>query len=107
MCFERQIRLYLVCLFLIIVNSSSSQITPQEILDRYFKASSNGDITQWENIKTLYSTSIAYFKTSQKDVSYHRTYTRWPDEQKDELFEDSLFKNHSSSFYFLKDRTII
>lgn len=117
--FKRQINSYLICLFFIVFNSPYCFCqTSEEILDRYFKASSNGDIGKWNQVKTLYSTSIGYFNRKStetpldstfdlKDISYHKSYKRWPSELKEELFDDSLFKDHSSSFYFLKNKTII
>jgi len=113
---DGQMKLYLVCLFLLVSNSSFGQ-TAKEILNSYFIASSQGDLAKWGKIKTLYATCISYysersFKT-QKDtfdsanLSYTKVYKRWPDEQKEELFSDSLFKNRTSSFYYLKNRRVI
>jgi thiol-disulfide isomerase/thioredoxin len=109
---------FIVSFFLMVINYSFGQ-TAEEILSRYFKASSpNGDISKWDEIKTLYSTSVGYFNPKSVDapldttfdpkiINYHKSYKRWPDEQKEELFGDSLLKYHNSSFYFLKNRTVI
>ncbi len=114
--FKRQIKLFFVCLFFITLKSSFGQ-SAEEILTRYFAASSNGEISKWSEIKTLYATSIGYY--SQKsfetkdntfdpsNLGYAKIYKRWPDEQKEELFNDSLFKYRDGSFYFLKNRRVI
>lgn len=113
---NRRMKLILVCLFLLASISSFSQ-KADEILNQYFIASSNGNISKWNEIKTLYATCISYysersFKT-QKDafdsanLSYTKVYKRWPNEQKEELFSDSLFRKRTSSFYYLKNRRVI
>ena len=112
----RQIKLYLVCLFLLTFDSSSGQ-TADEIIKRYFEVSSQGDLAQWSKIKTLYATCIGYYSEAsfetQKDtfdsanLSYIKVYKRWPNEQKEELFSDSLFRKRTSSFYYLKNRRVI
>lgn len=109
-------KLYLVCLFLLTSHSSFGQ-KADEILNRYFKASSGEDISKWNEIKTLYATCIGYYSErsfmTQKDtfesanLSYTKVYKRWPDEQKEELFSDSLFRKRTSSFYYLKNRRVI
>jgi len=113
---KRQMRLFLICLFFILPNFLFGQ-TADEILNRYFTSTSNGDLSQWSKIKTLYATSVDYFSeinlTPQRstfdsaNLSYTKIYKRWPDEQKEELFSDSLYKNRTSQVFFLKNKRVI
>ncbi|MCW5909668.1 MAG: hypothetical protein KIT62_01280 [Cyclobacteriaceae bacterium] len=91
--------------------------TAEDILSRYFAAASNDDIEKWSQIKTLYATAESYYSTkgfefqdstfNPADLGYKKLYKRWPNEQKEVLFSDSLFKNQTSTFFFFKDRRVI
>lgn len=113
---KRRIKLYLFCLFFIFFQSSFSQ-TAEDILNRYFRASSNGDIANWGELKTLYATAVCYYSQrsflTQKDtferenLSYKKLFKQWPDEQRDEFYSDSLLKQRDGVFFSLKDRRVI
>lgn len=109
-------RLFTILVF-VLANTTICAQDAKEILDNYFDAVSSGDPNRWENVKTLYSTSVSYFSGKKMEdafpifddyeVSYIRTYKAWPDKMKEELYSDSSYINLASEFYFFKDRRII
>ena len=114
---KRRIKLYLFCLLFVCFFQASFSQTAEDILNRYFRASSNGDIAKWGDLKTLYATSVGYYSQrsflTQKDsferenLSYKKLFKQWPDEQREEFYSDSLFKKRDGVFFSLKDRRVI
>ena len=90
---------------------------PKEIIDRYLDTVSNGDIRNWDKITSLYRESEVYYSQADFDgklnlsrpdkANFHKSFQLFPYPQKNEIYEDSAFTHRLSTFYFLKDRTII
>jgi len=89
----------------------------REIINHYLDTVSNGNIDNWNKIKSTYIESEVYY--SQQDLeqkvnllkadkaSFHKSYRVPPYNQRIDIYEDSVFTKHQSTFYFLKNRTII
>lgn len=88
----------------------------REIVNRYLDTVSSGDIKNWDKIKSTYAESESYYSQGNFDgkvnllkpekSSFNKIYTVWP-QQRSDSFSDSTFSNLTSSFYFLKDKTVI
>jgi hypothetical protein len=88
----------------------------REIVNRYLDTVSSGDIKNWDKIKSTYTESESYYSQSNFDgkfnllkpekSSFNKIYTVWP-QQRSDSYSDSTFSNLTSSFYFLKDKTVI
>lgn len=73
----------------------------KEILQTYFDTVSNGEIRNWDKIRSVYIESVAFYNSQQADASqlsvspakshYYKTYREWPDKLKTEIYEDSLY----------------
>ncbi len=89
----------------------------REIVNRYLDTVSNGNINNWNKIKSIYKESVSYY--SQQDfehkvdflkkdkASFSKSFLVLPHEHKIELYADSAFTNLSSSFYYLENRSIL
>jgi hypothetical protein len=89
----------------------------REIIHRYLDTVSNGNINNWNKIKSTYVESEVYY--SQRDFNqkftlakpdksnFHKSYSIFPYNNKIEIYEDSSLTKLQSTFYFLKDRTIV
>ena len=87
-----------------------------EIVSRYLNKVSNGNVDNWNKIKSIYTESEVYY--SQQDFEqkvdflksdkahFHKSYRVSPN-QKIDIYEDSTFANKLSTFYFLESKTII
>jgi hypothetical protein len=83
---------------------------------KYLNTVSGGDISNWEKIKSTYIESKSDFSQGdfdgkvnlldQSKPSFNKTYTVWP-ERRIDSYSDSAFSKLMSSFYFLKDKTVI
>lgn len=88
-----------------------------EIVNNYLKIVSNGNIENWSKVKSIYKESEAYYSQSDFDQkinliksdkpSFHKSFVVLPNLHKNEIYADSSFSKLTSTFYFLKDRTII
>lgn len=89
----------------------------REIIAHYLDTVSNGRVENWNKIESIYTESEVYY--SQKDFngdvdllhrdkpSFHKRFTVLPYNQKEELYADSSFLKLTSTFYYLKDKTVI
>lgn len=89
----------------------------REIINRYLDKVSNGDIDNWNKIKSTYIESVVYY--SQQDFEqrvnflkpdkahFTKSYRVAPYNHKIEIYEDSTFTKILSTFYFLKSKTIL
>lgn len=88
-----------------------------EIVNRYLDTVSNGDIVNWRNIRSTYTESEVYYSQNDFDQrvnllrpdkpSFHKSFRDVSLGEKSEIYADSTFTELQSSFYFLKDKTII
>ncbi len=112
----RQIKISFICLFFLIVTHSFSQ-TGREILNRYLDTVSMGNVNNWSKIKTIYATSIFYYSSEDfghkiqlslyNNLGYKKILKIWPEQQKEEIYKDSLYKGTPNKFYFLKKKHVI
>lgn len=89
---------YLAVVFLLSTSALSAQ-SPRGIIDRYIDTVSNGDIRNWETIKSVYSESEGYYSHDsfegkvnllRSDKSnFSKSYRVPPFHHKIELYEDS------------------
>jgi len=97
--------------------STSSAQSAKDIVNRYLDTVSNGDIDNWNKIKSIYSESegsyshqhyeqkIDFLKTD--NINFTKIFTLFPYNHKHELYADSAFTKLLSTFYFLESRTIV
>jgi hypothetical protein len=91
--------------------------TAREIVNRYLDTVSNHNIKNWDKIKSTYTESMSSYSQSDFEQkgsflelnkpSYTKMYSVLPYQSKHELYDDSLFTHLTSTFYFLKDKTVI
>lgn len=89
----------------------------REIVNRYLDTVSNGNIDNWNKIKSLYRESEGLYSQQnyehkidflKKDKpNFTKEFLVFPYNHKHELYEDSVFTKLSSTFNFLEKRTII
>ncbi len=89
----------------------------REILRNYLDTVSNGNIDNWNQIKSIYTESESLYTQQSFDqkvdllkkdkANFSKMFIVFPYNHKHELYEDSSFTKLSSTFYFLEDRTII
>jgi len=106
----------LMVAFLLVSSIAYSQ-DAREIMNRYLDTVSNGNIENWNKIKSMYTESESYYSQQDFDQkvnfyktdkpSFHKHYTFPPYGSRNELYSDSTFSELQSTFYFLKDKTII
>ena len=88
-----------------------------DIINRYIDTVSNGDVRNWNSIKSVYSESESYYGQQAFDQkvdllkkdkpNFQRSYRVPPYDHRIELYEDSTFTKLLSTFYYLKDRNIL
>ncbi|MEX2232237.1 MAG: hypothetical protein WD824_08760 [Cyclobacteriaceae bacterium] len=105
----------IVCL--LFLSSSVYSQNAREIIHRYLDTVSNGDIDNWNKIKSIYIENESY--SSQQDFEKQINFLKIEKPNFNKLFgarrygsriesyDDSTFSNLKSTFYFLKDRTVI
>ncbi|HTH58517.1 MAG TPA: hypothetical protein VL728_20865 [Cyclobacteriaceae bacterium] len=92
--------------------------TASEIVSKYLDTVSNGDIRNWDQVKSTYIESVVFYSQGSYDQkisfansdkpSYSKNYTSFIDKKiKRELYDDSTFSKLNSSFYFLPSGAII
>ncbi|MEI9919700.1 MAG: hypothetical protein WDO14_12990 [Bacteroidota bacterium] len=81
-----------------------------DVLENYFKVVSNGDINNWDKIKTAYlETSDTFVQPGNQNVpsllsqkgSRQKMYRVWPDMSMTEVFDDTVV---SASYYHVKGK---
>jgi hypothetical protein len=104
-------------LFLLCATTSLHAQDAKEILQKYFETVSNGDIKNWDTIKSVYIESEGFYSQQSFDgqpdfsgtkVTYSKTYRVWPHWLKTEIYEDSTYARLLSSSLSLgnKNKTI-
>lgn len=106
---------FLIIAFILSTLSLHAQ-QAREIVNRYLDTVSSGDIRNWDKIKSTYTESESYYAQSDfegkvnllkpEKSSFNKTYTVWPQRRIDS-YSDSTFSNLTSSFYFLRAKTVI
>lgn len=106
----------LIALFVLLATSLHGQ-TAREIVERYLDTVSNGDVTNWEKIRSAYVESEVYY--SQQDyeqkvnlmksdkAGFHKSFHIYPYSNKIEIYLDSAFTKLSSTFYYLENKSIL
>lgn len=106
----------LIIVFILLATSLYGQ-DAREIINRYLDTVSNGNVDNWNKIKSTYIESevcysqqnfeqkVSFLKPDKP--SFHKSYRVPPYNHKIEIYEDSAFTRLLSSFYYLKNRTII
>ena len=107
----------LTFVLLVLFTQSLSGQTAQEIIARYLDTVSNGNIENWNQIKSLYTENEVYYSQQnfeqkidllkEEKGNYHKQHIVFPFKQKIEIYDDSIANKPLSTFYFLKDKTII
>lgn len=102
-----RIKLLLTCAICIPLTLSGQDA--KYILQQYFDTVSNGDVRNWEKIKSVYresSSSYSQEAFEQKNPNFasnkatiQKMYRVWPDKSRVDLYEDSILV---SSFYHVK-----
>jgi hypothetical protein len=87
-------------LLLLCITTSLHAQDAKEILQKYFETVSNGDIKNWDTIKSVYIESEGFYSQQSFDgqpdfsgtkATYSRTYREWPHRLKTEIYEDSTY----------------
>lgn len=106
----------LTVVFILFASPLSGQ-DARDIVNRYLDTVSNGNIDNWNKIRSTYTESEVYY--SQQDFEqkvdflksdkahFHKSYRVPPYHHKIEIYEDSTFTKMLSAFYFLQKRTIL
>lgn len=89
----------------------------REIVNHYLDTVSNGNIDNWNKIKSIYSESEGLYNQynyehkvnflKREKPNFTKVFLVFPYNRKHELYEDSAFTQLLSTFYFLENRTII
>ena len=104
----------LTFVLLVLFTQSLSGQTAQEIIARYLDTVSNGNIENWNQIKSLYTENEVYYSQQnfeqkidllkEEKGNYHKQHIVFPFKQKIEIYDDSIANKPLSTFYFLKDK---
>jgi hypothetical protein len=106
----------LVFVFALLSQSLYSQ-DALDIINRYIDTVSNRDVDNWDKISSVYTESETYYSQQAFEqkvdllrpdkANFERSYRVPPYNHRIELYEDSTFTNRLSTFYYLRDRTIL
>lgn len=107
---------FLVIIFAIFSKSVCGQ-EGRKIVNDYLKIVSDGNIDNWNKVKSIYKESEAYYSqsdfeqrinlTNPDKSNFHKTFLVLPYKHKVEIYDDSSFTKPTSTFYFLEKRTVI
>lgn len=88
-----------------------------DIINRYLDTVSNGNLENWNKIKSAYIEYEVYHSQQNFEqatpnfsiVKAHssKLYKVWPDKEKIEIYEDSTFSRLLSSSYYLENKTVL
>lgn len=102
---------------LVLFSSSIYGQDVREIINRYLDTVSNGNIDNWKKIKSVYSEYESYYSQRDSEQKIHflqpekpsfcKSYQLVPYRHRIDRYEDSTYTHLKSTFYFLKDKTII
>src|SRR5687767_14751689 len=107
---------YLIILLVLVASSAHAQ-SAEEIVNRYLDTVSNGNIENWNKIKSIYIENESY--SSQQDFekqinflkiekpNFNRLFGARRYGSRIESYDDSTYTNLKSTFYFLKDKTVV
>jgi len=105
-------RIYLA--FSIFVPTTLAGQNPTDIIQKYFEIVSNGNVSNWDTIKSVYIEGTTFYQDvkSQPNFlnppkpSYQKLYREWPDKLRIELYDDSTFTNIKSVNLWLPGKFI-
>jgi hypothetical protein len=103
--------------FLLSLSISAYAQNARDIVNRYLDTVSNGDIQNWANIKSIYIENENYSRHVGFDQKinllkiekpkFNRYFGIQHYGSRIESYDDSTFTNLKSTFYFLRDKTVI
>jgi hypothetical protein len=106
-----------LAILIIIFSPSAYGQNPREIIRHYLDTVSNGNVENWNSIRSFYTESEVYHSQNdfagkvnliQPDQSnFHKSFRVLPHHHKIEIYADSSFTKLVSEFYFLKNKTVI
>jgi hypothetical protein len=107
----------LLTICLLVLSLSAYAQNARDIVNRYLDTVSNGDVENWKKIKSIYIENENYRRHIGFDhkvnllqiekPNFNKYFGVEPHRSRIESYDDSTFTNLKSTFYFLKDKTVI